>query len=246
LTPAVADRARDVWNHRPPPPVCSADVEARRRRVDDMKRHVGSALVTMGTAAAVLLATAGAAAAHIDPDPRAAQAGTTATISFGLEHGCGDSPTTALAFKLPAGVSGVRAVDKTGWKTAVTATQVDFTGGSQDAHTPTEFAITLTLPATAGTILFPVVQTCAAGSLSWIEVAEEGKAEPEHPAPAVKVTAGAPTAADLAAAEDEDAHDHGDGHTGRNVVIGVGVAVVVVGAVAGGLARRRRTGRATT
>lgn len=195
---------------------------------------------TTAFAAVVLVVLALPAAAHIDPDPRAAQVGTTATIAFNVEHGCGDSPTTALAFKLPAGVTNVKGVDKAGWTVKVTATEVDFTGGSQDAHTPADFSFTMTLPTTAGMIYFPVAQTCATGSQAWLDITEEGKPEPQFPAAALKVTAGVPTAEDLAAPADDGMDMGSTSHTGRNVAIGVIAAVVVLGGAGAFVWTRRR------
>lgn len=110
----------------------------------------------------------------------------------------------------------------------------------------------------AGDIRFPIIQTCEVGELDWIEVAEEDAAEPEHPAPTMKVTAGAPSAEELtpapaeegtggtvvatsdtavistsvAASADDDSSD-----TGTIVVIVVIIAVVLVG---GGVVMARR------
>ena len=49
----------------------------------------------------------------------------------------------------------------------------------------------------AGDIRFPVIQTCQDGEIAWIEIPAEGAAEPENPAPTIKVTEGPPTAAEL-------------------------------------------------
>jgi len=94
------------------------------------------------------------------------------------------------------------------------------------------------VPAAAGTIYFPIVQTCAVGETAWIEIPAEGGAEPDHPAPAVLVTDGPPTSADLAP-HDEDASgdattrpsdDDDSSNTGLVIGIIAGVAVVLGGA----------------
>jgi uncharacterized protein YcnI len=70
-------------------------------------------------------------------------------------------------------------------------------GGPLDPEQEDHFDITFTAPAAAGEIHFPVIQTCEVGELAWIEIPEEGAAEPERPAPTIKITDGPPTAADL-------------------------------------------------
>lgn len=167
--------------------------DTRTKRI--FRRSVGAALATSGAA---LVLGAGIASAHIEPDPPAVQAGTVATVSFAVEHGCNGSNTTQLELKVPAGITNAKAVDKSGWTTAASPGTVTFTGGNLDASTPADFSITFTAPATAGVIHFPIVQTCAVGETAWIEIAADGAPEPDHPAPAVLVTEGPPTSAQLA------------------------------------------------
>lgn len=134
------------------------------------------------------------------------QAGSTGTVGFKIEHGCDGSPTTDLKFEIPDGVTGVAPVDKNGWTASVVGNTVEFKGGPLGADQEDHFDITLTAPTQAGDIHFPVIQTCEQGELAWIEIAAEGAAEPEHPAPTLKVTEGPPTSADLMPeAEVEDA-----------------------------------------
>lgn len=155
------------------------------------------ATVTVITSVSVLLIATGTASAHIDPDPIAMQAGTSGTVAFKVEHGCEGSPTTGMKFQIPEGVSGVTAVDKDGWTATVTGAVLEFKGGPLAADQEDHFDITFTAPSTPGDIRFLVIQTCEQGELAWIEVPEEGAAEPEHPAPTIKVTQGPPTSADL-------------------------------------------------
>lgn len=191
--------------------------------------------------AASIVALATPAFAHVDPSPLAMQAGTTATIAFNLEHGCGDSPTTSLAFRLPDGVTNPKPVDKSGWTTSVAGNVVTFSGGSLDAHTEDHFDISLTAPKVAGTVYVPVDQKCAKGENAWIEIPKEGGKEPDYPAAALKVTTGPPTADDLKPAE-EDA-DSG-GNSGTNVAIVVAIVVAVLAATGGLGARAMRKPKA--
>jgi uncharacterized protein YcnI len=155
------------------------------------------AVATGVASAIVLLIAAGIASAHIDPDPSAMEAGTSATVAFNVEHGCNGSSTTSMKFQVPDGVSGVAPVDKTGWTATLTGNVLEFKGGPLAADQPDHFDISFTAPSQPGDIRFPVIQTCEQGELAWIEVAQEGAPEPEHPAPTIKITQGPPTSADL-------------------------------------------------
>ena len=230
-----------------------------------LRKHV---ILPAVASIAAVLAGGGIAAAHVDPDPLAMEADTTATVAFGVEHGCDGSPTTGVKIQIPPGVTGVSAVDKPGWTATVTGDVVEFTGGSLGPDTPDHFDVTLTAPEQPGTINFPFIQTCEQGELAWIEIAAEGAAEPERPAPALKITQGPPTSADLTPAPEEeegtndtvvatgdtsgvtataapvvatvaDPSDDSD-NTGTIVVIVVAAVVVVGAAVV--IARRRSSG----
>ena len=159
-------------------------------------------------------------------------------------------------------------VAKDGWTSTLTGDTLEFSGGPLAADQEDHFDITFTAPAQPGDIRFPVIQTCEQGELAWIEVAAEGAAEPEHPAPTIKVTAGPPSAADLTpASEPDDSGTEGtavasgdtavpvlapattvasaddSSNTGTIVVVVVIVAVVLVGG--GLLLARRRSGPPT-
>lgn len=203
----------------------------------------------------------GVASAHVDPDPAAVEGGTAATVAFSLEHGCDGSPTTGLNIQVPSGITDAQPVTKDGWTGAVDADVIRFSGGSIDAATPDSFSITFTAPTTPGVINFPVVQTCAEGEIAWLDIAAEGEAEPEHPAPALLITDGPPTADDLAAHDEEAAADDSatdttelattvatpstgdDSNTG--LIVGVVIAAVVVVGAGGYVAARGRAKRAT-
>jgi uncharacterized protein YcnI len=202
------------------------------------------ALVSAAASAVVVLMVGGVASAHVDPDPIAMQAGTTATVTFTVAHGCSGSPMTDLKLQIPAGVTGVKAVDKAGWTATVTGTTVDFKGGPLAADTPDHFDITLTAPAQTGDIHFPAIETCEKGEIAWIEIAAEGAPEPELPAPTIKITEGPPTSAELTPPPEAPETSVSGGtaapivatlasddssNTGTIVVVVVVVAVVLVG-----------------
>ncbi len=116
----------------------------------------------VATTACVLIG-GGIASAHVDPDPLAMEAGSTGTVGFTLEHGCDGSPTTAVKFQIPEGVTGVAPVDKDGWAATVTGDTVEFKGGPLGADEEAHFDITLTAPTQAGDFRFPGIQTCEQG-----------------------------------------------------------------------------------
>ncbi len=141
----------------------------------------------------------------------------------------------------------------------MTGDTVEFKGGPLDAATPDHFDVTLTVPAEAGDIHFPAIETCETGEIAWIEIPAEGAPEPEFVAPTIKITEGPPTSAELTPVpEVPDATTAGPGavvatavpaattsgdssNTGTIVVVVVVAAVVLVG---GGilLARRKKAG----
>ena len=158
-----------------------------------------AAITTLGA-----VGIGGTAFAHIEPDPPAAQQGATVTVGFMVEHGCAGSPTTGLDIKLPDGIADARAVDKPGWTATVDSGVVRFVGQSPSGEEPDTFSISFTTPGTPGEVYFPTVQKCLEGSADWLDIAEEGQPEPEHPAPAMKITAGPPSSDDLTPAADDE------------------------------------------
>jgi uncharacterized protein YcnI len=203
-----------------------------------------TAIVGAAVVGITLAIGGGVASAHINPDPLAIEAGTSATIGFTIELGCDGSPTTSVTFQIPQEVTEIAPVDKDGWTATVSGGTIAFTGGPLPADEEGRFELTLTAPAQAGEVHFPTIQTCEQGELAWIEIAEEGAEEPEHPAPTLKITAGPPTSADLApeAEESEDgAHEDGAAHEATAAAEAT-VAVVSATTPAGGSDDSSNTG----
>jgi uncharacterized protein YcnI len=150
-------------------------------------RRIATGMLVTTVAA---IAPAAIASAHTETDVVAVPAGSTATVTFEPEHGCGDSPTVDM--KVQAPVAGATAIDKAGWKASSTAdasgnTVLEWSGGSQPAHEPGAFQVRFTVPDKVGTLLaFPAVQTCANGAQeTWIET----DAGADQPAPQLLVLA---------------------------------------------------------
>lgn len=153
------------------------------------------------------------AAAHITFEAKEVKADSTAKFVLRVPHGCAGSATTAVRIQIPEGLSGVKPQPKAGWKLdivhadpettaatesapnphaghpAATVKEVAWSGGKlEDAHYD-EFAFRAKVDATlAGKEIFlPIVQQCETGVDRWIELPAAGGAEPEKPAPSVKV-----------------------------------------------------------
>ena len=73
-----------------------------RRSRSSSWRRVG---VAVGTVAVGVWMLAGQASAHVEASPASVAAGSTDTITFNVEHGCGDSATVKLEMKLADGVT---------------------------------------------------------------------------------------------------------------------------------------------
>lgn len=158
----------------------------------------------IATAAAVgiALAVAGPASAHIHTDPAEVQAGTKATVGFIVEHGCSGSPTTKVEIQLPDGASDISGVDAGGFTSSVEGQVVTFSGGPLPDAQEQAFTVAFTVPDTPGDVPVKLIQTCQDGELDWIELQPAGAPEPEHPAPILTITEGAPNTATTE-------HDHG-------------------------------------
>lgn len=140
-----------------------------------------------------LLAIAGPAFAHIDPDPAEAQAGSRLTVGFTVEHGCDGSPTVQLDMRLPQGVTDAVPEPTPGWDGSIDTvdgdTIVTFAGGPLADDVEGTFDVTMTLPPTPDTaIYFPFVQRCEVGEIRWIGLPAEPGDELDEPAPAMALT----------------------------------------------------------
>ena len=157
-------------------------------------------------AAAASAATAGSAAAHVVLSVRQAPAGSYYTGAFHVGHGCAGSATTALRVEIPAAITGAKPQPKPGWtleiERAPLASPVKGEGGETITTRAAaftwrgrlpddefdEFAITAKLPAEAGVLAFPAIQTCEEGETRWIDQpAAPGQPRSPHPAPTLTV-----------------------------------------------------------
>jgi uncharacterized protein YcnI len=136
----------------------------------------------------VLLGAGASVSAHIDPDPTEAQAGSTLSVAFTVEHGCDGSPTVQLDMRLPDGVTGATPDPAEGWEESIDDNVVTFVGGSLPDDVEGTFSVTMTLPPTPDTtVYFPFVQRCEVGEIRWIGIPAEPGDELDEPAPALRL-----------------------------------------------------------
>jgi uncharacterized protein YcnI len=152
-------------------------------------------------ATCLLLAASWPAVAHVTLAEPKAVAGSYYVGSFRIGHGCSGSPTTSLRIEIPPNIASARPQPKPGWTLEIehvplakpmpgemgeTVTSrvsaITWKGGSLPADQFDVFAVMMKLPATAGTLVFPATQTCAAGEEHWSDAPMAGM-RMAHPAP---------------------------------------------------------------
>jgi len=148
----------------------------------------------------------GPAMAHIAVTPAEAPAGSTTRLAFAIGHGCDGSPTVKVRIRIPDSVAVARPQPKAGWQLDVTRagpaeapknpegqpvtariSEISWKGSLPDDFFD-EFVVQVRMPDQAGgTVAFPIVQECETGANRWIQIAKPGEAEPEEPAPVVRI-----------------------------------------------------------
>jgi uncharacterized protein YcnI len=163
---------------------------------------------------AALLAPLPAAApawSHVVAAPGEAKAGSYSAIAFRVGHACaaGDA-TLGLRIEIPDAVASARPQPKPGWTVAVDKTDdadptrrrtraVTWTGRLTDDQFD-DFTLLMKLPAQAGDLVFPAIQTCEKGESQWTEVPDPQRPGEKltRPTPVVRLTP-ATTSADTMA-----------------------------------------------
>jgi uncharacterized protein len=224
------------------------------------------------------------AGAHVTPDPTEAPRGGFTTVSFRVPNEREDASTTSVEINFPTDtpLAFVSVQPVPGWQYAAeTATlpepietedgevteavsKVTCTGGAIRPGEFQQFAIELgPLPDEGDQVLFPTIQTYDSGEIvRWIDEPTEDGTEPEHPAPALRLTEAEEdhhgnsgddeeasgsdddqsgvTAENAAAEDDDDSSATTVGVTG--IVLGALGLIVAIYAVVSG---RRRSAAAT-
>ncbi|SCG10905.1 Uncharacterized protein YcnI [Streptomyces sp. MnatMP-M27] len=235
------------------------------------------------TAGGLVLLTAGPAFAHVSVQPGQAEKDGYSTINFKVPNERDDSSTVKLEVNLPADhpLASVMPQPVPGWDVKVTksklakpmemhgekineaVTKVTWTGGKIEPGMFQQFPLSVgQLPEDADQLVFKALQTYDNKEVvRWIEEPQEGAAEPENPAPVLKLVAPAKGSdgQDAAAASgqgqgkdsektgaensaSEDASDDKDGSDTTARVLGIaGIVIGAAGVAFGVVASRRRS-----
>jgi len=182
--------------------------------------------LTVPLAAAVLVVASGLTAwAHVEVEAVPATAGAAnVTLTFHVPNEEAPAVTTEVTFLMPSDhpLVGVTARPQNGFRASLTTrqldvpvlgahgpvsevdTQVRFSGGAISGKDEKPFALHVDrMPPGVRKLTFKALQRLNNGTtVSWIEVAADGAAEPEHPAPLLTLVAPAsfPTATPSASA----------------------------------------------
>jgi uncharacterized protein YcnI len=227
---------------------------------------------TLAAGALLAVAVPLSASAHISVGSPSTAAGSYTVLTFALPHGCDGSATTSLAISIPEQIASVTPTVNPGWDVSkvdvdlakpitdgagntistrlgqvVYTAKVPLADGLRDT-----FALSMQLPAdAAGTTLeFPILQSCDVGETNWNQPAKADGSEPDHPAPAIVVTAategdGHGGGHDAGETTAEGAHDEAKSSAASDDVIArvLGIGGLIVGAVGVVLAvtARRKT-----
>ncbi|MCJ1678748.1 YcnI family protein [Streptomyces sp. APSN-46.1] len=229
-------------------------------------------------AAGTVLVLSGPAFAHVSVQPGDAAKGGYATINFKVPNERDNASTTQLEVNFPVDqpLTSVMPQDVPGWTVKVEKTKLDkpltvhgkqineavtkvtWSGGKIEAGKFQQFPVSVgKLPEDADQMVFKAIQTYDNDEVvRWIEEPKEGAAEPQNPAPVLKLTA----------AKGGDHHDGGAKKTheadgGKNAdkvhkdgtekaakgssdttarALGIAGIVVGLGGIAFGVASRRR------
>ncbi|THA37725.1 YcnI family protein [Streptomyces sp. A1547] len=220
-------------------------------------------------AAGTVLVLSGTASAHVGVQPGEAAKGGYATINFKVPNERDNASTTQLEVNFPVDqpLTSVMPQDIPGWTVTVekskldkpltvhgkqvneAVTKVTWSGGKIEPGKFQQFPVSVgKLPDNADQMVFKAIQTYDNNEIvRWIEEPKEGAAEPQNPAPVLKLTAA--KAADghhddknAAAAKDDKGHDEAAAHASDTTARALGIAGIVIGlgGVAFGIASRRR------
>lgn len=159
--------------------------------------------IMAGLSALAFAALALPAAAHIVLAEPSARPGAYYAGFFRVSHGCGASPTTALRIEIPASILMAKPQPKPGWAVTVEKAPLPKPVAAEGGTMQTErvaaitwtgrlgsdefdqFGLMVKLPADAGPLYFPAIQTCEAGQARWTDIPAPGQAwhDVPHPAP---------------------------------------------------------------
>lgn len=168
-------------------------------------------VIIVGAAVACgLLGITGTAAAHVITQPGSATQGSVADVSFQVPNEEDTAKTTKVEVSFPADhpIASVGIKATPGWHATVTQVRlatplqsddgpitevvstITWSGGSIPPGTFEDFTVALDpLPRNTDRLVFKAIQTYSNGDVvRWIDTSTPGGAEPDHPAPTLRLT----------------------------------------------------------
>jgi uncharacterized protein YcnI len=223
----------------------------------------GRAVVVCAVSVVVLLTLAGVASAHVTVNPRSVEQGGYTKVAFRVPNERDTASTTALEINFPTDhpIASVSTRAVAGWTSTVqktrlaqpitteggeqvteTVSKITWTGGKIAPGTFEEFDVSLgPLPTNTDQLVFKALQTYDNGEVvRWIDTPVPGAAEPEHPAPVLKLTPASTSVTTASTSSDADSS------SSAGVVLGiVGIVLGVIGIGLSLLSRRKGPSTAT-
>lgn len=215
-----------------------------------------------------VLGAATAASAHVTANPKSAEQGSYAKVSFRVPNERDNAATTKVVVHLPADhpLASVSVRPTPGWTVKAersklpkpiqthggelteAVTTITWSGGKIEAGQFEEFDVSMgPLPTDTDQLMFKADQTYSNGEVvKWEEAPAEGAAEPEHPAPTLQLTPkGAAATVGLTAEKKPAAEAAASSDDGTARLLGgIGIAVGAVGLGLGGYGLSRARSRA--
>jgi uncharacterized protein len=201
------------------------------------------------------------ATAHVSVAPASAQPGSAAVLTFHVPNEESGADTTRVTVQIPTDhpIAQLLVEPVPGWTISVKAvtlakplvtddgqfdqavSEVDWTGGQIAPGQFQDFSVSADpLPEGVSRLTFKTIQTYSNGDVvRWIDVAQPGQPEPDHPAPVLTLSTGTGTGTVAAPAVTSTAAKTGSDTMARGIA--VGGLVCGLGALAlAGLSLRRR------
>ncbi|MEV7381978.1 YcnI family copper-binding membrane protein [Streptomyces lydicus] len=227
-----------------------------------LRRALRRTTLVTTLAAAGLLTTAGSAFAHVTIHPGSYPKGATdGTLTFRVPNEENNADTTKIQVFLPTDhpIPSVLVTPEPGWTAQVktaklknpiktddgtineAVSQITWTKGKIQPGQYQDFNIAFgQLPANADQLTFKTLQTYSDGKVvRWIEEPKAGQAEPENPAPVLRLTKAADEAATATSAAPKASAGAGDSTTRALGIAGLIAGVLGIGTAAVALYRGR-------
>lgn len=230
------------------------------------RRAISASGAIAGTAALMMAGAAGASA-HVSISPDKTTANSYALLTFGVPHGCDTSGTTKVTITLPEELNDAQPTVNPSWTVERVEEQLASPKKLADGATITKrtskivytaktpldpelrdaLVLSVKLPDTPGaTLYFPTLQNCQVGQTDWAEIPKDGQDAHslEAPAPSVTISEGSPQASGAHGGEQNAsaatvATETGAADLGAEARSWAGLAAGAGGLVLGGIAFTR-------